>query len=73
MSEQRAPYTIATATRPFSVSRDESVTLVTTKRKASFLHKIETIGNQSKRGDTTPWVLVNSETLEVGSIIAFEV
>lgn len=70
MSEQRAPY--ITATHPHTLV-NSSTTLVTTKAKAALLHKIEALGNQHRRGDVARYALVDLETLEVGSIIAFEV
>lgn len=71
MSEQRAPYTI-TATAPHVIVKDSSVTLVTTKAKAALVHKIENLSNQHRRGDVARYALVDLETLEIGSIIAFE-
>lgn len=71
MTEQRAAYTTATA--PHVIVKDSSVTLVTTKAKAALVHRIERLSNQHKTGDVARFALVDLETLEVGSIIAFEV
>lgn len=70
MTEPRPFY--ATATQPHTISRDESVTLVTTKRKAALVHRVEALSNQHRRGDVARYAVVDLETLEVGSIIAFE-
>lgn len=70
MSEQRQPY--MTATHPYSIAKDDPVTLVTTKRKAALVHRVETLSNLHKRGDVGKFAVVDLETLEIGSIIAFE-
>jgi hypothetical protein len=72
MTEQRTPY-VTTATAPHIVVKSEAVTLVTTKQKAALVHRVETLSNQHKRGDVARFAVVDLETLEVGSIIAFEV
>jgi hypothetical protein len=72
MTEPRQPYIVATATGPFNIKLDESVTLVTTKRKAALVHRVETLSNQHKRGEVARFAVVDLESLEIGSIIAFE-
>ena len=71
MSETRPAY--ITATHHHVIVKDSSVTLVTTKSKAALLHKVEELSNQHRRGDVERFVVVDLETLKVGSIIAFEV
>jgi hypothetical protein len=70
MTEPRPVYT--TATHPHVIVKSETVTLVTTKQKAALVHRVECLSNQHKRGDVARYALVDLETLEVGSIIAFE-
>lgn len=70
MGETRAPY--VTATAPHVIVKSSVVTLVTTSDKAALLHRVETLSNQHRRGDVARFALVDLETLEVGSIIAFE-
>ncbi len=71
MTEPRPTY--ATATAPYAIARDEAVTLTTTTRKAALLHHVEALRNKHRRGDVARYALIDLETLEVGSIIAFEV
>lgn len=70
MSEQRIPY--ITATAPHIISREESVTLVTTKRRATCHYKLSELSNKHRRGDVARYAIVDLETWEIGSIIAFE-
>jgi hypothetical protein len=69
MSERREPYVTATAAYTIVES---PVTLVTTKQKAAMLHRVERLRNAHKRGDVARFAVVDLETLEVGSITAFE-
>jgi hypothetical protein len=71
MSEQRVPY--VTATAPHVIVKNETVTLVTTRDKARLVHRVEALSNQHRRGDVARYAVVDLETLEIGSIIAFEV
>jgi len=71
MSETLPAY--ITATYPHVIVKDSSVTLVTTKSKAALLHRVEELSNQHRRGDVERFAVVDLETLQVGSIIAFEV
>ena len=69
MSEQREPY--ATATSAYVIV-ESPVTLVTTKQKAAMLHRVEKLRNDHKRGGCARFAVVDLETLEIGSVIAFE-
>lgn len=70
MSEQRAPYATATATPV--LHSDAPATLVVSKDMARFVHDVQRLRNEAKRGDVAGYAVVKLDDLSIGSIIAFE-